>query len=102
MASWNVAQIVQDRENEYLLLNKSRTVIRFNKRVKLSPAILMSEMEELGVPIAYTEGLDDIYLTLLVNTSGDYRNNKIRLTCCQESRDGPSRILVHELAHHLD
>lgn len=66
-------------------------------------------MEVHKVPIAYTEGLKEIYFTLLPSyskgrvTSGDYDAiGKIRLSCDTTSRDSFDRNLIHELAHHVD
>jgi hypothetical protein len=63
----------------------------------------MSKMEEARIPFSYTEGVEQIYFTLLRGrTHGDYSDGTIRLSCGHESRDTYASTLVHELAHHLD
>ncbi|MHB8407978.1 MAG: anthrax toxin lethal factor-related metalloendopeptidase [Acidiferrobacterales bacterium] len=98
--SWNLA-LCGDRE--CFLLNKTRTLVRMSKRVRVELPKLLVEMEEHRVPFQYTEGLNEVYFTLLRdNTCGDYINDKIRLSCDSVSQELMGQTLVHELAHHVD
>lgn len=103
MESWNVVDC-NDPEGDYVLLNKSRTIVRFSKRFPDVDILgLMSKMEESNVPFSYTEELKEIYFTLLPGkTHGDYINGRIRLSCGHASSDIQPVTLVHELAHHID
>lgn len=102
MESWNVITC-KDPDGDFVLLNKSRTLIRFSLRVQPDIAVLMSEMEEAGVPFTFTEGVKKIYFTHLPDgTHGDYNSGNIRLSCGHISRETYASTLVHELAHHLD
>lgn len=102
MESWNVV-ICDDPEGDYVLLNKSRTLIRLSERAKIDLAQLLSKMEEAGVPIRYSEEVKEIYFTHLKDsTHGDYNDGTIRLSCGHESRQIHEKTLVHELAHHID
>lgn len=102
MESWNVIRSYC-KDADFVLLNKSQTLIQFSQRIKVDIISIMSEMEEANVPFSYTEGIERIYFTLLrCSIHGDYKNGKIRLSCGHASRDMHACILVHELAHHID
>lgn len=99
---WNVIKC-NDKEADFVLLNKSKTTISFSKRSNADLAMIMNEMEEASVPFSYTNGVKKIYFTLLrSNTHGDYSDGNIRLSCGRNSRDMYASTFVHELAHHLD
>lgn len=103
MQQWNVIE-AEDKEADFILLNKSKTPIRLSKRARCCMPSLMDRMEEANVPISYTEKIQEIYLTFLNGMHGDYDSDKmrIRLSCDSESMKVIERTLVHEIAHHLD
>ena len=59
-------------------------------------------MEELRVPFAYTDELDEIYFTILHRNHGDYLPSRVRLSCSRQSLDCLESTFVHELGHHID
>jgi hypothetical protein len=60
-------------------------------------------MEELGVPIAYTEDLEEIYFTKLPGGDhGDYVGGRIRMSADKKTREIMDKVFVHEIAHHMD
>ena len=90
-------------EGDYLLTNRSRTLIRFSERVSPDIVQLMTEMEELNVPFGYADRVKEIYFTYLRQEDmGDHSDGKIRISFSGQSRQALARILVHELAHNLD
>ena len=100
MDGWNVTP---ERENRYIIMNEDETVLRISKRVpNIAVPQLLSEMEELHVPIAFTRELKEIYITVLPNVYGDYFSDKIRLSYSAEGRKILGRTLIHELGHHID
>lgn len=103
MDSWNVITC-SDSRGSFILLNSSRTFIRLSKRAAdVDLALLMVRMEEAGVPIAYTRQVKEIYFTVMRSrVHGDYSDDIVRLSCASDSLRMFERILLHELAHHLD
>lgn len=99
MPTWNVSHV---KGREYELLNGSSTAVRCSKSVKLDISKLLGRMEELGVPAAYTVGLDEIYFTRLRGTHGDYLDCKIRLSTDQKTMELIDKVFIHELGHHVD
>ena len=101
-SDWNVA--CQDDDSSYVLLNRSRTSIVCHRRISLDIGWLMSRMEEIGLPLAYTEELEEIKFTVLRERrlQGDYLDGRIRVHCGIDHRRSLDRILVHEIAHHVD
>lgn len=83
-------------------MNSGWTPIRLSQRVRVDLPALMSRMEELGVPLAYTREIEEIYFTLLPRRAGDFSRNKIRISCDRLERENVDRVLVHELGHHVD
>lgn len=69
---------------------------------------ILSTLEEVGVPISFTDGLKEIYFTLLRGDEdykqvyGDYKDGVIRLSVDPESREELVETFVHELGHHMD
>lgn len=59
-------------------------------------------MDELGVPFGYTKGLQEIYFTRLRSLAGDYVDRHIRISVDQRTMEIVDKVIVHELAHHLD
>ncbi len=100
LTSWNAVE--GPKQRNYSLLNASYTTVRFNKRVKVDLVPLLVRMEELGVPLSFTEGLEEIYFTYLRGGHGYYLDGKIRMSCSPESVVCLDRTLVHELGHHVD
>ena len=100
MISWNVISV---KKKEYALMNGCQTPINCSPSSSPDISWLMSRMEELGVPIAYTEDLVEIYFTKLPGGDhGDYSSGRIRLAADKKTRDILDKVFVHELAHHLD
>lgn len=105
MHSWNVEQIA---EGEYVLLNRSRTIVRVSEHSFIELAAILAKIEEAGVPIAFTDNLKEIYFTILrdvdVDTflQGDYKHGIIRINTSIENRPDIHRTFVHELGHHVD
>ena len=100
MPSWNV---VHRKGREYELLNGSGTPIRLSPKAQPDISWLMARMEELGIPIAYTMNLEEIYFTFLKGRDhGDYRVGKIRISSNKETKEIMDSVFVHELAHFVD
>ena len=99
MASWNVEWI---KAREYILLNSSSTPVRCSPSSKPNISWLMSRMEELEVPIAYTNELEELYFTRIGSDHGEYCSGKIKIASDQKTKDIMDKVLVHELAHHVD
>lgn len=96
MGSWNLGWV---RAREYILLNPINTIVRYSKITTPNVNWLMSRMEELEVPVAYTYELTEIYFTNIPGAEGDYIDGVIRL---KASVDTVDRTFVHELGHHID
>lgn len=102
MESWNVV-VVEGSEEDFLLLNKTNTAFKFNKRINPEISTLMSKMEEAGVPLAYTEDVTEVYFTYIISPiHGDYTDGKIRMSYNEGSLPLLERTFVHELGHHVD
>lgn len=87
---------------EFLLIHSS-TAIRLSPSSKPDITKLMSEMEEADVPISYTNELEEIYFTKIPGGNhGDYCSDRIRLAADKKTREILGKVLVHELAHHVD
>lgn len=99
MGSWNLVDGGSDRS--YFLTDRGHTPLRLGRRVRVGLAALLVSMEEAGVPVAYTDGLREIYLThLRGGRDGDYSDGVIRVSCSPQVQ--LARTLTHELAHHVD
>jgi hypothetical protein len=102
MSSWNIARCFE-QNCDFMLLNSSRTAIRFSNRTKIEITEMLVSMEDHNVPIAYTNELKEIYFTFLRGrTAGDYLDGRIRLSCQKDIMRMMDRTLIHEIAHHLD
>lgn len=106
MEAWTVTPCPTD-EGDYILQNRSRTLIRLSTRANVDVARVLSEIEELGVPFSYTDKLKEIYFTILPSSEthvfhGDHKDGKIRVSVASEARELLVRTLVHELAHDID
>jgi hypothetical protein len=102
MESWNVQQI---GDREFLLLNKTQTLITLAKQVQtVHLASVLSRLEELKVPLSYSEGISEIRFTRLRGVDeGWYQDSQIMLHAyTRSSVDQLVRTLVHELGHHVD
>lgn len=100
MASWNVAWV---KAKEYMLMNGDSTPVRLSPSSKPDVSWLMSRMEELGIPIAYTKDLEEIYFTKLPGGDhGDYCAGRIRMSADKKTCPIMDKVFVHELAHHVD
>lgn len=115
-SSWNV-QHCEDCDNGFTLLNSSKTPIVFSARiVNVDIAQILSEIEMTGIPIACSEGLKEIYFTILKEDSlerdpnyklftyGDYDNEDlvIRVSWGLEERKQVVETIIHEIGHHVD
>lgn len=98
MSSWNVVWV---RERTFELMNKSSTLIHLSPSSQVDVSLLMSRMEDLGVPVAYTEELREIRFTKL-RDMGDYKDCVIRMSSNRRTRESMDRVFVHELAHHVE
>ncbi len=68
-------------EGQWRLSNNTSTILTLNNKVDFKVVeALISKMNELKVPFAFSEGLEEINFTFLSGLLGDYLNNKIRLT----------------------
>ncbi len=111
MNSWNVLPDKED-ERKFYLANDVGTVVRLSKRVDVDLPLLMSRLEERGIPIAYSYGVHEIYFTVLPGDDedkyavkyGDYDRveKRITLSCGVQARPDLHSSLVHELIHHVD
>lgn len=99
MSSWNVSHV---EKKEYELLNGSSTLVHSSPTSNPDIAWLMSKMEELEVPIAYTRELKELYFTKLPRDAGDYFRGRIRISVRPDDWENAHRILVHELGHLID
>jgi hypothetical protein len=89
-----------------LLRNSSSTLIRFSQNVSPDVERLMHDMKLADVPFSFTEGLSEIYFTVLKQVdgeivAGDYIDGRIRLSCGRHQIP-LHHVLVHELGHHVD
>lgn len=100
METWNVVEM----DEGYVLLNSTATLIRLAKHVRMNVAELLDKMEELQIPLKYTSGLKEIYMTQLYRYGkhGDYLENHMRLSCGPNDKEYLPKTFVHELAHHVD
>lgn len=104
MEHWNLAVCRTRRGEQYYLTNRSRTMIKIRKRLRFSPVELFVRMQELGVPLRYTLGLDEVYFTVLRGESvGWHFDGKIIVdVSSQWTLDDLVKTLIHELGHHVD
>lgn len=98
--SWNV--IYDSGESMYLL--DSETVFEFTRTTRgIDIAVIMTDLENANVPIKYTRDLRTIRFTKLPSGDlGNYAEGVIQLSVFKSSTVPISKVLVHELAHHLD
>ena len=100
MPSWNVEWV---KAKEYVLLNGDCTPVRLSPASKPDISWLMSRMEELGVPVAYTKDLEEICFTRIPGGDhGDYLSGRIRIAGDLKTQPIMDKVFVHELAHHVD
>jgi hypothetical protein len=106
MFSWNVLFVDDDK---FELINGHLTLVTFGKKVNMIREVkdmfiarLMSEMEDAQVPIAYSSGLREVTFTRMTKDVGEYLNGVIRVSTTKEGMRNAAKILVHELAHHVD
>lgn len=105
MYGWNVEQIA---EGEYVLLNRTRTAVRVSEHSFIDLGEILSKIEEAGVPISFTDGLKEIYFTILrdedpdILLQGDYKHGVIRISTSVENRPDIHRTFIHELGHYVD
>lgn len=99
MATWKV---VHSRGKYFLNNGKEPTQFKYSPKSNPDVPWLMKQMRELGIPIAFTLGLKEIYFTRLHGTHGDYRGGILRLSIDKRSWEIVPIVLTHELAHHLD
>lgn len=103
MESWNVAACRSHDGAELYLLNKSRTLVKVNKRLHFNPLPLLTRLESVRFPVKYTEGLDRIYFTVLTGDArGYYEDNKIWIDVSQNGIDEVLETFVHEVSHHME
>lgn len=97
--SWNTVIT----EDGYELINGSMTILKFSPSCYFNVVALLDKMEELDVPIGYSKGLKYIKFTKLCNKElGDYYKSCIRLSVNKKTNSTLARVLIHELAHHLN
>ena len=98
---WNL----EPSDDGLVLMNSSCTSVTMTKRSKFDPLVLMSRMEELGVPLGYTKGLKEIRFTIH-RDSGTYMDGVIKLDSLRTwgpgCVDSVCQTFVHELGHHVD
>ena len=101
MSSWN---IIDNCDGTFTLLNDTQTLVRKHKQISTEKIIeIFTKMEELDVPISYSDGVEEIYFTYLkYGLSGDYSYwiDSIRISC--NNGIDPCSTLIHELGHHMD
>lgn len=102
--TWNVEQV---GEGEYVLMNKTRTTIRLSGHSFVDLGEILAKIEEAGVPLSFTDGLKEIYFTILKSDDktylqGDYKDGVIRISTDEANRPDIPSTLVHELAHFVD
>lgn len=72
-------------------------------RVNVDLAEIAAALEEANVPLALTDGVTEIYFTILCNENvGNYSKGVISISYCRVGRKLAWKTLVHELAHHID
>lgn len=99
--SWNVIASGHDGR-EFVLLNKSRTIIRLSERVNIDVGAFLSKVEEAGVPISFTDGVKEIYFTFLRENRGQYLDGLVELCATETDLRKICSSFVHELGHHID
>lgn len=104
MEHWNVAAVKGGKKDaQYVLLNKSTTRIRVNPRVHVDLGQIMSEIEKLGVPLKYSEGLEQINFSILTGDArGWWRGDEIWVDASRMYKEEAVTTLTHELGHHMD
>jgi hypothetical protein len=98
---WNIGH---DGKDGWVLMNKTETVWQVNRRCGLNNAELLSRLEAIGFPLAYTEGLKRIRFTYLKpKVYGLYGDDEIDIDV-RKGRDLRLVVetFVHEVAHHID
>lgn len=100
METWSIDSCPTE-EGAFVLKNRSRTLIKFSERACLDISSLLTQMEMLNVPFAYTDQVKEIYFTLM-HDHGDQLHDKIRISFKKDFHDQLDRTLVHELAHNVD
>lgn len=95
-ATWNV---IEHPDGSFVLLNGDETSIRRSPAAKVDIPDVLSQLEELDVPAAYTRGLEEIYFSRhLIRRVGSYEGDVIKVTANLLK----VRVLIHELGHHID
>ena len=100
METWNCIPL---NDGVMVLANAKRTLITFRKKLKVDIAEIMSKLEELGVPLAYADDIEEIYFTYIGSGDcGDFYRGRIRLDCSASSREEFVQTIIHELAHSVN
>ena len=82
----------------YYLANRSRTLITIKSGLKFTPEALFVRLQEVGFPIAYTNGLDLIKFTILTGPQrGWYGNDQVEVDVSTYGQEEILETFVHEV-----
>jgi len=102
LMNWNV--LVGD-EAGFMYLLGSETTFLFTAKtwsMDIIPKVL-SDLETAGVPLSYTKGVHSIKFTRIpAGRLGTYALGKIHVSVFANCEIPLAKLIVHELAHHLD
>lgn len=100
METWSIDNSLTQK-GILVLKNRSRTIIRFSERASIDVVSLLTQMELLNVPFAYTNQVKEIYFTIM-RDHGDQLHDKIRISLKKNLKTQLDATLIHELAHNVD
>lgn len=100
--SWNA---MHGDEAGFMYLVGSETTFLFTAKtwsMNIIPKVL-SDLETAGVPVSYTKGVRSIKFTRIPSGRlGTYALGKINISVFANCDIPLAKLIVHELAHHLD
>lgn len=104
MERWKV--VARRRGSPLRLLNNNKTQIWVSPRAsQFDLDKFLSKLQEIGFPLKYTRGLQNINFTILYGkrTFGQYEDGEVWVDVRKKHRTKTLvETFVHEVAHHLD
>lgn len=97
-------KIRKHKDGFFILKNKTKTFITKHKQIEKKLIYdVINKLNELNVPLGYSDGVKLIRFTYLKSgLEGDYCNGFIRISCNNAYKDTLHTTMIHELAHHVD
>lgn len=90
---------------QFILLNKTCTRIKVNRRMKFDPGEFLSRLDNVGFPLSFTDGIEYVNFTVITdkfNAAGYYVDNNIMIDISSDDVDFALETFMHEVGHYVD